>query len=348
MWTDDFIKLLFSNDQTKINTTKAAELKYQNFPSFLYRYRTFDDKSLKSLKDDKIFLSSPLQFNDPYDCAVMIKEAYYVNNDIVRKSAEDNPKKFRKAHNITDKQLSKIKKSPDFIKELSTYIARNGYPQFKNNPKKLIEISRTVEKEIREITADFNALKEYLFVSCFSEDPKSILMWSHYANEHTGFCVEYDFKSLGPNSHLTRLLFPVIYTDKIFIIDDYVYNTIPSFINVLSSYLSGIDLNEVLESTKLELLEGDSKSNNMFQFLAALNKFVGWEYEQEWRYVIYCQNESDSAYIRVPKPNAVYLGAMVEEKNKDAILKIGKDRNIDVYQMQLKSSEYALNPKKIL
>ena len=112
-------------------------------------------------------------------------------------------------------------------------------------------------------------------------------MWSHYAKNHTGFCVQYDFKSLGYNCHLTRLLFPIFYSNKIFAIDDYIHNTQPQFYDVHSSYLDGIDLSKIIVGSQLEHLKGNNKSNNMFPIYAALKKYEGWKYEKEWRYVLY-------------------------------------------------------------
>lgn len=39
-------------------------------------------------------------------------------------------------------------------------------------------------------------------VTCFSESNDDTLMWSHYAEGHTGFCVEYDFHGLGQSTRL--------------------------------------------------------------------------------------------------------------------------------------------------
>lgn len=49
--------------------------------------------------------------------------------------------------------------------------------------------------------------KENIHLACFSETYKSILMWSHYANNYKGFCVEYNFKELGLNNAVTRFYF---------------------------------------------------------------------------------------------------------------------------------------------
>lgn len=349
MWKNKFVELLFSNDQAKINPIEAARLKYENFPSFLYKYMPFDENNynLKSLRDNKIFLSDPRSFNDPYDCAFMLKKPYYITDDIIKKSAKDDPSGFREAHGITKVQFSNLLKSDYAVRDLARYITKNRCSEYKKNPKKLRDYSKRVEQEIRGIAADFDKFREYLLVSCFSEDYGSILMWSHYAKEHTGFCVQYDLKSLGYNNHLTRNLFPVIYCNTIFNIDEYIYGARPRFKNVLGTYLEGINLNEIIDGIKLGLHKYDSRSNNMFQVYAALIKYEGWKYEKEWRYVLYCQNDSQPAYINVPNPTAIYLGAKADE-NKDIILEIGMEKNIDVYQMQMKSSEYALKPKKLL
>lgn len=343
------MELLFSNNQTKINAIKAAKLKYEKFPSYLYRYRPCDKYSIDSLKDDKIFLSDPRKFNDPYDCAFMLTN-FHVDNKFINQILSDDPNGFKKAYNLTKKQLTKLKKSQDVIKDLIRIIAKKNNLEHKNDPKTLREISNDYEKQYREMKLDVNELKGYLGVVCFSEQYDSILMWSHYAKEHTGFCVQYDFKSLGYDSHLTRLLFPIIYTNKIFPIDDYVNKSIYSpksdFKNVFSSFMSGVDLSG-MNINGNELNKEKMKFNNMFYIYAALNKYEGWKYEKEWRYVISNKKALKSEFIGVPKPISIYLGAKADE-NKDEILEIGKDRNIDVYQMQMRSSKYALEAKKLL
>lgn len=51
--------------------------------------------------------------------------------------------------------------------------------------------------------------KDAVRVVCLSEVYDSMLMWSHYAQNHTGFCIEYDFKE---SDMLCKQLYPVIYT----------------------------------------------------------------------------------------------------------------------------------------
>lgn len=48
-----------------------------------------------------------------------------------------------------------------------------------------------IEKE--KIIKKFSELNQkYTYVACFSQKQNSLPMWSYYAKDHTGFCIEYD------------------------------------------------------------------------------------------------------------------------------------------------------------
>lgn len=81
-------------------------------------------------------------------------------------------------------------------------------------------------------------------VACFSEVPDSILMWSHYAESHSGVCVEFDHAD--SKSVIARAL-PVRYAST--------YAPAKAF--------------------------GDSQERQVELFL--LTKSVCWSYEREWR-----------------------------------------------------------------
>jgi hypothetical protein len=51
-----------------------------------------------------------------------------------------------------------------------------------------------------ESTTLINDFVEHIGVACFSLTKSSILMWSHYGNRHTGFCVEYSSYDLNWNT----------------------------------------------------------------------------------------------------------------------------------------------------
>ena len=64
----------------------------------------------------------------------------------------------------------------------------------------------------------FAPVRKSMRICCFSESIESMLMWTHYANEHKGFAIEY-----GPNekSSIALQLWPVFYRDKLFDLSRY-------------------------------------------------------------------------------------------------------------------------------
>ena len=58
--------------------------------------------------------------------------------------------------------------------------------------------------------------KDSLNICSFSGTKQSIIMWSHYADQHRGYCIEYDTDSLPPEHLFVRMLYPVIYSEKLF------------------------------------------------------------------------------------------------------------------------------------
>ena len=63
---------------------------------------------------------------------------------------------------------------------------------------------------------ELNILNDCAYITCFSETPDNMLMWSHYANAHQGFCVEYDFNNLSAENHyILEHLEKVNYADQL-------------------------------------------------------------------------------------------------------------------------------------
>ena len=50
-----------------------------------------------------------------------------------------------------------------------------------------------------------------MYITAFSENNKSLLMWSHYADSHKGICVEYSFDDLESCQKPELVLVLVIY-----------------------------------------------------------------------------------------------------------------------------------------
>jgi hypothetical protein len=156
--------------------------------------------------------------------------------------------------------------------------------------------------------------KDSLKVCSFSETQYSIIMWSHYADQHRGFCIEYETESLPPEHLLLRMLYPVIYSKKLF------------------------------DGTKYyrAALENKQGFNILFPTLAALHKSPEWKYEKEWRLVIPANMIKAASPWRVPTPKRLYLGSRMTDHNKQQILRICKKKGIEVHNMHLKIGSFSL------
>lgn len=148
-------------------------------------------------------------------------------------------------------------------------------------------------------------------IACLSEDNDSILMWSHYANNHKGVCIEYDFQELIEKFKCD--LFPIIYVKR------------------RKKYTPYDLINSSLTFQKSVFLKADV-----------------WSYEKEWRILKCFQNDIMQFGKDTFKPKAIYLGYKIDEESKERLINICKDNNLECWQMQLDECEYKLSSKKIM
>jgi len=134
---------------------------------FLYKYRALpqrDSEALNRLRDllveSRLFLSSHESFNDPFDLGAQI---------LFRGTAEQKRKRFKEL--LAERSGLPWKQRRE---QLAKFMAR---PEAEWG-KALIEI---FQKNARDIG-----------IFSFAGNPRSILMWSHYSENHEGICLQYD------------------------------------------------------------------------------------------------------------------------------------------------------------
>lgn len=121
----------------------------------IYKYVPLDI-ALLILKSNSLKFSAPSTFNDPFD----------LNNALIDKSyTKDDLKNW---FNLQPDMANSKKK------EL--------YNKVRNNPAE-------IKKMLDLVLNDF---KTQTGVTCFSKSFKKTLMWSHYANKHSGICLGFN------------------------------------------------------------------------------------------------------------------------------------------------------------
>lgn len=247
----------------------AYKMKYENMPKSLFKYRCFDDQGyfLDNIENNRLWLSKPIDFNDPFDARIFSQ-----TDDFFEKS---------------ETHLENLRKEKLFSKE--------SIEQY--------ELVISAMKENKNLLNLRNELNAHIHrVGCLSEVNDSILMWSHYSSNHSGFCIEYAMNELNENDECSIALFPVFYMD-------------------------------IEKNQREDILNGIK----FYKLFAVLRKSKDWAYEKEWRIVIPTYEEIEN--IVMPRIKAIYLGCNISQKNKDKILSLSKVKNFEVYQTYKKSGQ---------
>lgn len=287
-WKDYLKEMLFDRDPEKVDVLAANLFKRKFIPKKLYKYRTITKYALDNFTNDTLHLTTASRFNDPFDSALTVdpfrsNSGRAVIDRIVASIGIDqiDERNRERLSEYIDQRGGRFRSK---LQASMLHLARNGY--------KLCSLSSRID---------------------------STLMWSHYAKDHTGFTMEYDFKTLPENDPVYRFLWPVIYTgamlDLSFLFDD-------------------------METTKRGL-------NGLYPVLAAMSKAKDWAYEGEWRLIIPDSPEEAPFNLPVPAPKAIYLGAHIKGKNQQRLASIAKQKRIPVFKMHLAPSEYKMEPLQL-
>jgi Protein of unknown function (DUF2971) len=154
-----------------LDRRRAIRARRIPIPRHLFRYVSVvpeDKKSLDRLRDvlvrSRIWLSSPNAFNDPFDSRYFTQ----IPNDVSSVRAQFEKITLEKEPGLNYKQRKKR------LEEMSVKLAQRP-----NGLRKVVD------------TAQEQVISQY-GVACFSETPKSILMWSHYSAQHRGACLMFE------------------------------------------------------------------------------------------------------------------------------------------------------------
>ncbi|MUK31923.1 DUF2971 domain-containing protein [Aliivibrio fischeri] len=304
-WKKEFKELMFSDSSTLDDIDKAFVVKQNNMPKALYKYRSFDKEgwSLKNLENDTVWLSLPEDFNDPYDCSFCINIDGLVSGKNQVQYLVDEL-----GFDISPDVITKINLLPD---PLDAFL--NLFLEGESNKEEKVEVIKNlIAKRDLMLKEKFNkTLKSTSKVTCFSENHLSILMWSHYADYHKGFCIEYDMSKQSEKDLFSRLTYPVIYGDELY------------------------------DATSTIKKINDGKAFLGMQ-LPTLMKSSEWKYEREWRLIAPFNIMAANNTFKTPVPIRVYLGARIDSNDEIKIRNICDRKGIKVVKVRISPDEFRL------
>lgn len=147
----------------------------------LYKFFSFKERNINSIKDKKIWLSAPSRFNDLKECKITALGK--IEND---HTGQD----FNKIKDCIDTLYSESycypnplqKKTIDKLKEFIKREKPRNLPQILNDK----SLTPSINNHVRDQSG----------VACFTGEKgarNNLLMWAHYAENHQGFCIEYEY-----------------------------------------------------------------------------------------------------------------------------------------------------------
>jgi len=316
MWKNEFTDGLEKSTLARPLFDKALSIKRQHLPKKIYKYRRDCPNHRDNLEGNTVWLSSPETYNDPYDCWLTLPDGLL--RAIIERRVIDAIIKAYELQNcvlqndISADDLESARRSREPLKSFISLIPDNigGVP--KRNGE---SYSQRVEVMAEGVASALQGWRRTAKLCSFSELNNSMLMWSHYSEDHKGFCVEYDLEALDEQHSFRRSLFPIIYSQRLY---------------DLTPFAEKLVAKERAEFTPL------------LPMLAALHKFEGWQYEREWRIVLEDESEINGLSHPAPIPSRIFLGTRCEVSKSKDLLAICKRKSIAAFKMRLANDKFEL------
>lgn len=193
-------------------------------PPILYKYREFSINSLDSLINDFVYLADPVSFNDPFDCQPYlisdldsIHELRKITASLVYQS--ESREIFLQKDLVMDLLEYKISSNLNLEKDhLDIHDQKNqakyenfsvectkDYVNFRDSQIKKLKIN--IYKHLDNFEQAYSLMEEHVLVDAYinlikseliispnwgvlslAQEKDCPLMWSHYADDHKGFC----------------------------------------------------------------------------------------------------------------------------------------------------------------
>lgn len=286
----------------------------QNIPARLYKYKSFSVDSIDLLVSDSLYFADPITFNDPLDCNPSVLndiEDVDALNAILRKLVKDNHQRE------LEKAAEKIKyRGPRTLEKIET-LGESEAQKLINNIAESVDFFGDLHGESTSYHIKRYLLKNYAIgVLSLAKNFNCPLMWSHYADQHKGFCIGYD---VSVNDSFD--IHPVDYNSKRFIRTQQIYDML-------------FNNNENIRSAAKKDIEK----------VILLNKALSWEYENEYR-VISKKGLQDSKF----RLSDVTFGLRFKETAKFSVMRALQERQggVNFYEISLCNDSFSLERESI-
>ena len=261
-------------------------------PTFFYKYKYIDEHhpeySSRIFTHNELYFSSVNDFNDPFDCQFQVK---FLGSRYDKVKFIEDLRKKQPPRLTRKERRSRARKDSKFLSDRA--IVNEAYA-IRNRARQAIELWG---------------------LCCLSKVRDNILMWSHYAKAHHGFCLEF-----SNELHIV----PNVYQSDIGEIAP--YPVVPLEVKYSKEY------------PVFNPVSHDDSANKTL-----LTKAKQWEYEREWRMV--CPRMTGSYQFMPDCLTSVIFGCRMSDEHKEMIRGWCRNREpaITYYEARQSADSYALN-----
>lgn len=244
------------------------------FPEIVYKYRDWTDPYHKAvLINNHLFFASPILFNDPFDCRIPENYSLLDSEEKIKTYVQSSINKYY------DRLISENRDIENERQRLENELLNN-----------------LDQLQARKEALFFNIQDKHTGVISLSTRWDSILMWSHYADNHKGYCVGFWEKQLRES-------------DKVGAGGYVTYDPSESF-------------------PEISPLEEDIVKK---RFIATHSKAIDWQYEKEYRLtkLFYPSEPSSKDRIFEVADNffaEVIIGLNAPTQTREEIIEVAKKK----------------------
>lgn len=211
------------------------------------------------------------------------------------------------------------------------------YDEIKDNYPEIFKLGNNVLTTVLSKIPRGYSDKNPALISCFSYKYDNILLWSHYAEGHRGFCQVFKCKTNGivelleidPDSISQK-------KEKMLFYEKYL-----QLLPVQYQKKRG----EPLHSSKINTEEGKKILFNNTRI-----KSDAWEYEKELRGIVYdnCLSNANKVFYPENSLYGIILGCKIDEEHEKLLTTICKEKKCHLSKMQEVVGDFAIKEIKII
>lgn len=256
----------------------------------LYKYCSIDDAK-KIIKSNKLKVTQPSKFNDPFDCILpnIDYDFTHIQNHLMNKI-----KKLTHEKKISKKNLKFIQKEIE-----------SGFNKFNQT---------LISEFIKDIKKDWNKYIDFYKILCLSKISDNTLMWSHYADFHKGVVLGFDFNR---DNEIFNKIKPVKYDKDLEYTKSFFDEVFKELIDEGSKNIDENISSDIEKKFALKFI------HHLFEYFFI--KSYDWFYEEEFRLVLKEYHDDFLQFSPESLHNIIFGIKTSEKEREDFISEFSKN-----------------------